>query len=315
MPDLAVIVVTWNTRELALQTLRSLYADLKANGPSAQVIVVDSASSDGTVEAVRAEFPQARVIACSENVGFAGGNNLALRELGFDGRANADLPEAVYLLNPDTITHNGATHALYDALMSQPSAGFVGARLSYGDGSFQHSAFAFPGLRQLWVEFFPMPGRLIESGFNGRYPRIAYAGAQPFAVDCVLGATFMLRREVILQTGLFDEQFFMYCEEIDWQWRIRQAGWRGYCVPQAHVTHLGGQSTGLVRPRSLVNLWTSRLRLYAKHYAPLKLALARWLVRAGMHRRMRVLRGDTTLSPADRDALIEACQMVEQAAS
>jgi len=314
MPALAVIVVTWNTRELALQTLRSLYADLDANGPPAQVYVVDSASSDGTVEAVRAEFPQARVIASNENIGFAAGNNVALREIGFGQASAGDLPEAVYLLNPDTITHSGATRALYDALMGNPAAGFVGARLSYGDGSFQHSAFGFPGLRQLWVEFFPTPGRFIEGRFNGRYPRTAYAGGQPFAVDCVLGAAFMLRREVILQTGMFDEQFFMYCEEIDWQRRIQRAGWNGYCVPAAQVTHLGGQSTGLVRPRSFVNLWTSRLRLYAKHYGSLKLNAARWLVRAGMRRRRAALHADTTLSLPDREALIAACRSVEQAA-
>jgi GT2 family glycosyltransferase len=133
-------------------------------------------------------------------------------------------------------------------------------------------------------------------------------------VDCVLGAAFMLRREVILQTGMFDEQFFMYCEEIDWQRRIQRVGWNGYCVPAAQVTHLGGQSTGLVRPRSFVNLWTSRLRLYAKHYGALKLNVARWLVRAGMRRRRAALHADTNLSLPDREALIAACRSVEQAA-
>lgn len=314
MPELVVVVVTWNTRELALQTLRTLIADLEVHGPDAQIIVVDSASSDGTVESVRAEFPQVQVIASSENLGFAGGNNAALRAIGFGNAAVSDLPRAVYLLNPDTITHSGATRALYDALLSDPRVGFVGARLNYGDGSFQHSAFGFPGLRQLWTEFFPTPGRFIEGGFNGRYPRSAYDGASPFKVDCVLGATFMLRREVILQTGMFDEQFFMYCEEIDWQRRIQQAGWEGRCVPTAQVTHLAGQSTGLVRPRSLINLWTSRLRLYAKHYGPLKLWMARWLVRAGMRRRIAALRLDTNSPQADLDALMDACRTIEQAA-
>ena len=117
MPELAVIVVTWNTRELALQTLRTLIADLEMHGPDAQIIVVDSASSDGTVESVRAEFPQVQVIASSENLGFAGGNNAALRSIGFDNAAASDLPRAVYLLNPDTITHTGATRALYDVCL------------------------------------------------------------------------------------------------------------------------------------------------------------------------------------------------------
>ncbi|MBL8157791.1 MAG: glycosyltransferase family 2 protein, partial [Anaerolineae bacterium] len=166
------------------------------------------------------------------------------------------LPKAVYLLNPDTITQPGATRQLYDALMNAPDVGLVGAQLAYEDGSFQHSAFGFPGLRQLWTEFFPTPGRLIEGRFNGRYPRALYERGQAFDADCVLGATMMLRREVVEQTGGFDETFFMYCEEIDWAWRIHKAGWRVQCVPAARVVHLAGKSTSQVRPQSVINLWT-----------------------------------------------------------
>ena len=166
------------------------------------------------------------------------------------------------------------------------AVGVVGARLTYADGSFQHSAFKFPDLGQIWTEFFPTPGRFIEGGFNGRYEKDSYAGDKAFPVDFTLGATMMLRRDVLLETGLFDEDFFMYCEEVDWAWRIRNAGWEILCVPQAHVTHLGGQSTSQVRPRSLVNLWTSRLHLYEKHYPKWKLWLAKRLVMLGMRRKM-----------------------------
>lgn len=281
MTDLAVILVTWNVRALALDALRSLYADLDTSGLTSDVYVVDSASWDGTPEAISAAFPQVKLTASRENLGFGRANNLALRQIGFGSPRAATLPRAVYLLNPDTLTHPGATRALYDALMADPRVGLVGARLEYSDGSFQHSAFAFPGLRQLWVEFFPAPGRLYDSRFNGRYPRALYDAAQPFSVDFVLGATMMLRREVIEQTGLFDEAFFMYCEEIDWAWRIRKAGWDVRCVPAARVTHLGGQSTGQVRPQSVIHLWTSRLRLYRKHHPAWKAALARLMIAAG----------------------------------
>jgi GT2 family glycosyltransferase len=186
------------------------------------------------------------------------------------------------LLNPDTLTQTGATRTLYDTLMADEQNGLVGARLTYGDGSFQHSAFAFPGLKQLWVEFFPTPGRFIEGWFNGRYPRDLYQGDAPFEVDFMLGATMMLRREVIEQTGMFDEQFFMYGEEVDWQWRIRKAGWRILCVPQAHVVHLVGQSTGQVKARSVKNLWESRLYLFDKHYPAWKRWLARQMIAFGM---------------------------------
>ncbi|HUN08966.1 MAG TPA: glycosyltransferase family 2 protein [Aggregatilineales bacterium] len=287
MLDIAVVIVTWNVRELVLEAIRSLYVDIASSGLAVEVWVVDSASSDGTIEAIRNAFPQTHLIASTENLGFGRANNLALHEIGF-GQANPgrDLPTAVYLLNPDTITHLGSTRILYDVLLSQPTVGLIGAHLSYGDGTFQHSAFGFPGLRQLWVEFFPTPGRLIEGSFNGRYPQAAYAGSSPFPVDCVLGATMMLRREVIEQTGMFDEQYFMYCEEIDWAWRIHKAGWQVYCVPTARVTHLGGQSTGLVRPRAIVDLWTSRLRLFDKHYPPWKRQLARQMIKWGMSRKL-----------------------------
>jgi N-acetylglucosaminyl-diphospho-decaprenol L-rhamnosyltransferase len=279
--DLAVIIVTWNNREIILDALRSLYDDLADSGLEARVIVVDSASSDDTLGVVRANFPQVEVIASQENLGFGKANNLGIKTLG------ADLPLAVYFLNPDTLSQKGATRKLFDALMADKTLGLVGARLTYGDGSFQHSCFSFPGLRQLWVEFFPTAGRLIEGRFNGRYPRSLYAGNQPFDVDFMLGATMMLRREVIQQTEGFDPHFFMYGEEVDWQWRIRKAGWRILCVPQAHVVHLVGQSTGQAKARSVLNLWESRLYLFKKHYPAWKLAIAKQMIRLGMGRKIR----------------------------
>jgi GT2 family glycosyltransferase len=313
MPDLAVVIVTWNVRDLALDALRSLFADLETSGLSYEVFVVDSASSDGTPQTIAAEFPQVKLTASAENLGFGRANNLALRQIGFGQPQTSSLPAAVYLLNPDTITQLGATRALYDALMAESDVGLVGARLAYGDGSFQHGAFMFPGLRQLWAEFFPTPGRFIEGGFNGRYPRSLYESGQPFSVDFTLGATMMLRREVIQQTGMFDEQFFMYCEEIDWAWRIHKAGWKILCVPSARVVHLAGQSTTQVRPTSIINLWTSRLKLFRKHYPAWKLLLARGMIALGMRRKMRQMQ-DSALEPADINALLNAYRKIYQLA-
>jgi hypothetical protein len=287
MSDLAIILVTWNVHDLAVQALRSLFADIDAHGPEAEVYVVDCASSDGTAAAIAAAFPAVRLIASAENLGFARANNLALRTIGFGSRDPVNLPKAVYLLNPDTITHPRATRHLYDTLLADARNGLVGAQLAYEDGTLQHAAFSFPGLRQLWVEFFPTPGRWIEGSFNGRYARALYEAGKPFEVDCVLGATMMLRREVIEQTGMFDEQFFMYCEEIDWAWRIRKDGWRILCAPAARVTHLAGRSTGQVRARSIINLWTSRLILFRKHFSAWKFWIARQLIRQGMARKLR----------------------------
>lgn len=308
-PRLSIIIVTWNVRDLVLDCLRSVFEDLARTDLTADVWVVDNASSDGTPDAIRAafpppQFPALQMIEPGENLGFARGNNLALRAIGFpDG---PDLPQYVLLLNPDTYVKPGALQALIDGLESS-GAGLAGARLVYGDGSFQHSAFDFPGLVQLIVDLFPVPGRLHDSRLNGRYPRVLYAGRQPFEVGHPLGATFLLKREVIQRTGLFDEQFHLYCEEIDWALRIRVAGWRAVCVPTAEVVHYGGQSTGQVRPQSLINLWTARLRLYRKHYGPLKRTLAVWIVRAGMNRRIQAIARNSALTEDDRQALVDAC--------
>jgi len=291
----AIIIVNWNVRDRLAACLRSIEADLTASQLPGQVWVVDNASTDDSVAMLRRDFPQVQLIASDKNLGFAGGNNAALRAIGFadkppspgrrGARGEVDLPEAVLLLNPDSEVHPGALRALFDFLKNNPRAGIVGARLSYGDGSFQHSVFAFPGLWQLAIELLPLPGRLVESRLNGRYPRSAYESGRPFRVGHPLGAAMCVRREAIQQVGLLDERYQMYVEEIDWSKRIVSAGWAAYCVPAAQITHLGGQSTGQVQISSFINLWTSRCQFYRKHYHPLKFWLAGQIVRMGMRRK------------------------------
>jgi N-acetylglucosaminyl-diphospho-decaprenol L-rhamnosyltransferase len=282
MNALAVIVVTWNSVHEIEAALSSLLRDLESAALDARVIVVDNASADRTVDLVRGRFPSVEVLALSDNVGFARANNIGMRHLGIgSGQASADF---VLLLNPDTIVQLGAVQALMSAMQADPRVGVVGANLVFGDGSFQHGAYAFPGLRQLYAEFFWIPGRWREGWFNGRYERRLYQGEQPFEVDFVLGACMLVRADVVAEVGGFDEAFFMYCEEVDWQWRIRQAGYTIQCVPTAHIVHLGGQSTSQVKARSVRNLWESRLRLYRKHYPTWKWHAARLLIGLGMRR-------------------------------
>lgn len=299
MSNLAVIIVSWNVREILAACLRSVEADLAASGLTGQIWVVDNASGDGSVEMLRRDFPQVCLIASEQNLGFAGGNNAALRAMGFDSDPNpsplrggiggeVNLPEAVLLLNPDTEVHPGALRTLADFLTKTPRAGIAGARLVYGDGSFQHSAFAWPGLWQLAIELLPLPGRLVESRLNGRYPRSAYESSHPFPVGHPLGAAMCVRREAIQQVGLLDERYHMYVEEVDWSKRIAAAGWQIYCVPAATITHYGGQSTGQIHLNSFINLWTSRYRFYHTHYNPLKSGVAAQIVRLGMKRKIKL---------------------------
>ena len=284
---LSVVIVSWNVRELLARCLSSLFADLEASHLNARVIVVDNASRDGTPEMIQSQFPWVELIALDDNLGFAGGNNLGLRACGFDTNNAALRPAACLLLNPDTEVCPGAIKTLLDTLYSHPDSAIVTSRLSYGDGSLQHSAFHFPGLGQLYIDLFAVPGRFYESRWNGRYPRRLFEGSEPFEIDTPLGAVMLLRREAIEQVGIFDEGFALYCEEIDWAARFKEAGWKNLCAPTAHIIHHSGKSTSQVKVESFVKLWTSRFRLHTKHphFAPLW--LARRIVVAGMKRNMR----------------------------
>lgn len=283
--DLIVVTVSYNTRDLLADCLDSVFSGLERSGLAGRVFVVDNASSDGSAEMVRQRFPKVRLIAHDENLGFAAGNNLALQEMEFGhgslSRQKAG-PRYVLFLNPDTRVIDDALGTLVRFLDGRPQAGAAGARLVHGDGSFQHSAFSFPGLMQILFDFFPVHHRLLDSRLNGRYPRRLYEAGHPFAVDHPLGAALMVRAETLARVGGFDDRFFMYCEEIDLCRRIRAAGWEIYCVPRAEIVHLVGQSTRQFRDRMFVALWRSRFLMYEKHENAAFGWAARRLVRLGL---------------------------------
>jgi N-acetylglucosaminyl-diphospho-decaprenol L-rhamnosyltransferase len=282
--DLAVIIVSYNTRKLLADCLASALTSASRSGLDAEVWVVDNASADGSPDMVRQRFPEVRLLAHGTNLGFAAGNNLALERMGFGQR---NVPRHVLFLNPDTRVMGEALAELVAFLDAAPRAGAAGARLVHGDGSFQHSAFAFPGLRQIWVDFFPVHHRLVESRFNGRYPRRLYEAGRPFVVDHPLGAALMVRGEALAQVGGFDERFFMYCEEIDLCRRLWQAGWQIFAVPAARIVHLVAQSTGQFREAMFVALWRSRFLMFEKHESATFRHAARLLVRAGLRAEAR----------------------------
>ncbi len=283
--ELAVIVVSYNVRELTRGCLRSVYAALDHGAIDGHVWVVDNASADDTPAMVAQEFPQATLLALSENLGYAGGANRVLREL----LADRDAPPYALVLNPDTVLAEDVLEHLLAFMRSHPSAGIAGAQLAYADGSFQHGAFRFPTLPMLVLDFWPVHGRLLDSPLNGRYARRRYARGLPFAVDHPLGAALLIRRQALATVGLFDESYFMYCEEIDYCLRMRRAGWGIYLVPAARIVHYAGQSTRQFRDRMFLALWRSRLMLFDRYYSPTYRWLARRIIRAGM----RSLRRDT----------------------
>lgn len=280
MIDVAIIIVSWNVRNYLSDCLRSVAADLRVSRLSGEIWVIDNASTDGTQALLADLFPQVHVIVNEENAGFGAANNQGMR-------AAADYqPRYFFFLNPDTLVRPGAIGRLVKCLDERPNGGMAGARLLYGDGRFQHSAFSFPGLGQLVFDLYKMPPRLYESRLNGRYPRRYFrTDRPPFAVDHPLGATMLVRADVAESTQGFDESFHMYCEEIDWSWRVREAGWEIYVVPSAEIIHFGGESTRQIPAQSTLDLWTSRAQLYRKHHGPLRRKAAGWLVRSQMMRR------------------------------
>ncbi len=297
---LGVVIVSYNVRELLRACLQSVYDDAaRTPGLHIEIVVVDNASADGSAAMVAQEFPRVRLVASDENLGFARGNNVGLRLLGFGASAEEEKPDAALLLNPDTELHPHALATLTGFLQEHPQVGGCCPRLNYGDGGFQHSAFHFPGLVQLFLDLHPIP-RLMQSRLNGRYSRRLYDSGRPFPIDFALGAALMVRARAIADAGLLDENYFMYAEEMDWQKRIQQAGWPIYCVPAAGVTHYEGQSARQFRGAMTVALWRSRLRYYDKHHPPWKRRLQRKLIARAM--RGRMMRAQAALAAANNAA-------------
>jgi hypothetical protein len=284
-PDLSIVIVSYNTRALlkaclsSVQCARSAFVSPnpkpESRSPTTEIIVVDNGSTDGSRDMVRREFPSVHLIE-SDNVGFAAGSNKGI------GIARG---RHVLLLNPDTEVLDDALGALVRFMDAHPQAGAAGGHLLNADGSFQHSAFRFPSLAMTFIDFFPLNHRVLNSRCNGRYPQRLYKNGS-FEIDHPLGACLIVRREVIEQVGVFDEGFFMYCEEIDWCLRIKRAGWQIWHVADARVIHHGAQSTGQFRQRMLVELFRSRARLFRKHYSPLFCWANRQIVRLGLTREM-----------------------------
>ncbi len=278
-PRLAVVVVNYNAGELLSACVRSVLGAWPA-GFAGEILVVDNASTDGSGERAAAEYGQVRLVRLEANLGFGAANNRGLR------LTQADF---ALLLNPDTEVRPGALDRLLGTLAEHPEAALVGPRLVYPDGRLQHSAFKFPNLVQVAVDLFPdLLGRLYDSPLNGRYPAELYRQPRPFRADFVLGACLLGRYQALAEVGFFDEDFFMYCEEVDLAFRLRRAGWEVLCEPRAVVVHHGGAATGKVGAEALRWLWESRLKLFERYYP------AHFRTAVGLLLRLAARRGSKT---------------------
>ena len=232
-PELSVIIVSWNVRELLNACLASLMgAESACEAARLEVIVVDCASDDGSAAMVRRHFPQVTLLDQSENIGFTRGNNLGM------ARAAAD---TFLLLNPDTEVRGDALDQMLDLLRREPQVGIVGPHTLNSDGSHQSTRRRFPTLatgffESTWLEKYA-PAGIIE-----RYVMGGTDDEAVLEVDWVQGSAFMLRRAVYDEIGGLDEGYVMYSEEMDYCRRAKAAGWQVYYHGGARIVHHGGKA-------------------------------------------------------------------------
>ncbi|MGD1992885.1 MAG: glycosyltransferase family 2 protein [Anaerolineae bacterium] len=282
-PDVSIIVVNWNTRDLLASCLESLFRTAEAL--PFDVWVVDNGSTDGSVEMVRRAFPRVELVVNAENEGFARASNRGIDQS--EGRY-------VLLFNTDAQATPGAIEAMFTLAETQPRAGIVGARLLNADGSFQASHTPFPTLGQEFLMLTGLGRLLFGPSYPSRGPDV---GRGPRVVDYVEGACMLVRRRAIDEVGGLDEGYFMYAEEVDWCYAMSQAGWQVWYQPAATVVHLGGGSSQHRMPQREADLYRSRVRFFRKHYgrsAARMLALqiyALTAVKLSLHGLLRLVSG------------------------
>jgi N-acetylglucosaminyl-diphospho-decaprenol L-rhamnosyltransferase len=331
MPTLAIIIVNYNTRELLNHCLKSVYANRTGN--RFHVIVVDNHSSDGSAESVSARFPQATLIQSNRNGGFGYANNLALRWLaaqkalpGEGSRGGSilergpalgeqpqeEVPERgnsplsfpcdyVLFLNPDTILPDNALEVTVGFMEQNRRAGIVGPRVIKPDGSLDlacRRSFPTPasGLFKLagLSKLFP------KSRAFARYNLTYLSEDQTAEVDSVMGAYMLVRAETMAQAGLYDERFFMYGEDLDLAFRVKERGWKVYYHPAVEVLHHKGASSRKQSERSIREFYRAMHIFYRKHYAEQYNALVNALVKAGITVRGGLALVQNALRPVER---------------
>jgi N-acetylglucosaminyl-diphospho-decaprenol L-rhamnosyltransferase len=284
MLDLGIVIVNYKTCDLLRECLQSVY---ESHGDfSFQVCVVDNCSQDGSCAMVGEEFPQVHLIESEINGGYAYANNLGLRALGFaqssDEKLSESMPRHALLLNPDTLLPPSALQEMLNFMEAYSEAGAAGPRLVLADGSLdlacrrsfpspEVSAYRMVGLSKL----FPRSKRF------GRYNLTHLDPDQVAEVDSVVGAFMLVRAEALQQVGLLDESFFMYGEDLDWAYRIKEAGWKVYYNSQVTVLHYKRASSRHSR-KANYEFYRAMHVFYRKHYAATTPFWLHWLTLGGI---------------------------------
>lgn len=253
--EISVIILNYNTQGLLKECLRSLH--------NSEIIVVDNASSDGSVKMVRETFPEVKLIVNPHNYGFAKGNNLGIREAKW---------KYVLLLNSDTVVEKDTLPVMLKFMEQNPKVGVATCRVELGDGSLDpacHRGFPTPwasltyflGLEKIF------PKVKLFAQYHQTYKDLRTT----HEIDSPTGAFYLVRREVIEEVGMLDENFFFYAEDLDWSYRIKQAGWKIMYVPEVKITHLkrqsGRENVSSAERKKATDYFYSTMKLfYQKHF-------------------------------------------------
>lgn len=287
---LSVIIVSYNTRSLTLPCLEAAWSECSTLTTDTEIWLVDNASQDGSVEAVRAAFPSVRILANRLNIGFSAANNQALRQA---------RGEFVLLLNSDAFLHSGAIETLWSYMKAHPKVAVVGPRLVNPDETLQPSCYRFPGPFRTLCENLLLTALFPNSRCVGDFRRWPHDAVRD-DVDFVIGACLLVRREAITEVGLLDESFFLYGEEADWCFRMKRAGWQIAFTPQAVATHCGGASGKAQSAPVFCEFRRAQERFQRKHYGRLGLLFFRMMLLIGAVLRVILFGMQALLLPTRR---------------
>ncbi len=278
MVDLAIVIVNYNVSALLRRCLQTVFAS--RGDFTYAVSVVDNASRDDSVAMVRAEFPQVRLIANAENVGYPAGNNQGLRALGIEGDQP---PRYVLLLNPDTELPPDALFAMLQFMDQNTDVGIVGPRLVLPTGQLDLACRrGFPSPTVSLYRFLGLSRLFPHSTRFGRYNMTFLDEHEQADVDSVVGAFMLVRGAAVRQVGLMDERFWMYGEDLDWAKRIKDAGWRVVYNPAVTVLHVKRASSRQNRQKTQYEFYRAMPIFYYKHYRQQTPWWLHWLIIMGI---------------------------------
>lgn len=263
MMDVSIIIVAWKVREVLYNCLKSVYNETK--GVSFEVIYVDNASEDGSVEMVAKEFPKVTIIENEKNEGFIKANNQGIEIA--QGRY-------VLLLNSDTIILDNAIVKTVKFADVHPEAAVVGCKILSPDGTLQRHCFMYPSILNMVLSATYLYKIFPKSKFFGRERMTWWDFDDVREVETISGCFSLVRREAIKQVGLMDDVYFVYGDDIDWCYRFRKDGWKIMFTPDAEIIHYNGQTTKQVPAKFMLQLFGSILIFMKKYRNKLTFLLA-----------------------------------------